>query len=234
MSILYWTLGLVLLQRVVELVWARRNAIRLRQLGGVEADAEGYPYFVLLHASWLASLVVFVPAAARPVWPLLGIFALLQLGRLWVIASLGRYWTTRILTLPGAPVVRTGPFRWFRHPNYLLVIAEIAVLPLAFGAVAIAVSFSAVNLLLIVRRIRIEESILAPRRGLPSQSSWPDVIRPSLRPPSSGPAVITLDHRVIPGFTTDKPSQAWPGDGDDQPQLGKPIPTDQPWSHPRG
>jgi len=66
-SILYWTLGLVLLQRVVELVWARRNAIRLRQLGGVEADAEGYPYFVLLHASWLASLVVFVPAAARPV-----------------------------------------------------------------------------------------------------------------------------------------------------------------------
>ena len=166
MSILYWTLGLVLLQRVVELVWARRNTIRLRQLGGVEADAEGYPYFVLLHAGWLASLVVFVPAAARPVWPLLGIFALLQLGRLWVIASLGRYWTTRIVTLPGEPLVQTGLFRWVRHPNYLLVIAEIAVLPLAFGAVAIAVSFSAVNLMLIVRRIRIEETVLAPRRGL--------------------------------------------------------------------
>jgi methyltransferase len=79
---------------------------------------------------------------------------------------LGNYWTTRILTLPGAPLVRSGPFRWIRHPNYLVVIAEIAVLPLAFGAVALAVSFSAVNLMLIVRRIRIEESVLAPRREL--------------------------------------------------------------------
>ena len=165
MSILHGTLGLVLLQRMVELVWARGNTVRLRQLGGVEADAEGYPYFVLLHAGWLASLAVFVPTAARPVWPLLGIFALLQLGRLWVIWSLGRYWTTRIVTLPGAPLVRTGPFRWFRHPNYLLVIAEIAVLPLAFGAVVIAVSFSVVNFMLILRRIRIEDNVLAARRG---------------------------------------------------------------------
>ncbi|HYP36698.1 MAG TPA: isoprenylcysteine carboxylmethyltransferase family protein, partial [Stellaceae bacterium] len=123
-------------------------------------------YFVLLHAGWLVSLALFVPAATPPLWPLLGFFALLQLGRLWVISSLGHYWTTRIVTLPGTPLVQTGPFRWFRHPNYLLVIAEIAVLPLAFWAVAIAVAFSAVNLMMIVRRIRIEESVLAPRRGL--------------------------------------------------------------------
>jgi methyltransferase len=154
------------LQRVIELVWARRNTVRLRQQGGMEADPEGYPYFALLHAGWLVSLALFVPAATPPVWQLLGLFALLQLGRLWIISSLGRYWTTRIVTLPGAPLVQTGPFRWLRHPNYLLVIAEIAVLPLAFGAVAIAVSFSVVNLMLIVRRIRIEESVLAPRRGL--------------------------------------------------------------------
>ena len=166
MSVLHWTLGLVLLQRVVELVWAHRNTAQLRQMGGVEVDAVGYPYFVLLHAGWLVSLALFVPAAAQPVWLLLALFALLQLGRLWVISSLGQYWTTRILTLPGAPLVQTGPFRWFRHPNYLVVIAEIAVLPLAFGAVAIAALFSAVNLMLIVRRIRIEESVLAPRRGL--------------------------------------------------------------------
>ena len=166
MSVLHWTLGLVMLQRVVELVWAHRNTAQLRQMGGVEVDAVGYPYFVLLHAGWLVSLALFVPAAAQPVWPLLALFALLQLGRLWVISSLGQYWTTRILTLPGAPLVQTGPFRWFRHPNYLVVIAEIAVLPLAFGAVAIAALFSAVNLMLIVRRIRIEESVLAPRRGL--------------------------------------------------------------------
>jgi methyltransferase len=165
-TVLHWTLGLVLLQRVVELVWARRNTIRLRRLGGVEADAEGYPYFVLLHAGWLVSLALFVPAATPPIWPLLGLFVLLQLGRLWVISSLGNYWTTRIVSLPGVPLVQTGPFRWLRHPNYLLVIAEIAVLPLAFGAVPIAVSFSAVNLILIIRRIRIEESVLAPRRGL--------------------------------------------------------------------
>ncbi|HKM68991.1 MAG TPA: isoprenylcysteine carboxylmethyltransferase family protein [Stellaceae bacterium] len=166
MTVLHWTLGLILLQRVVELVWARRNTVRLRKKGGVEADGEGYRYFVLLHAGWLVSLALFVPAATPPIWPLLGLFALLQLGRLWVISSLGHYWTTRILTLPGAPLVQTGPFRWFRHPNYLLVITEIAMLPLAFGALAIAASFSALNLMLVVRRIRIEESVLAPRRGL--------------------------------------------------------------------
>ena len=166
MTVLHWTLGLVLLQRVVELVWAHRNTVRLRKLGGMEVDAQGYPYFVLLHAGWLVSLALFVPAASPAAWPLLGLFALLQLGRLWIISSLGHYWTTRVLTLPDAPLVHSGPFRWFRHPNYLLVIAEIAVLPLAFGAVSIAVSFSALNLMLIVRRIRIEESVLAPRRGL--------------------------------------------------------------------
>ena len=166
MTVLNWTLGLVLLQRVVELVWAHRNTARLRQIGGVEADAEGYPYFVLLHAGWLASLALFIPASTSPVWPLLALFALLQLGRLWVISSLGQYWTTRILTLPDAPLVHTGPFRWFRHPNYLVVIAEIAVLPLAFGAVWIALLFSGLNLLLIIRRIRIEERVLASRRGL--------------------------------------------------------------------
>ena len=166
MTILHWTLGLVLLQRVAELIWALRNTLRLRRLGGLEADPEGYPYLVLLHAGWLASLALLVSAATQPVWPLLGLFVLLQLARLWVISSLGRYWTTRILTLPGEPLVHTGPFRWLRHPNYLLVIADIAVLPLAFGAVPIAVSFSVVNCLLILRRIRIEERVLAPRREL--------------------------------------------------------------------
>jgi methyltransferase len=163
---LYWTLALVALQRLAELAWANRNGARLRRFGAVEADAGGYPLFVLLHAGWLAGLALWVPAATRPYWPLLGLFALLQLARLWVILSLGRYWTTRILTLPSAPLVRTGPFRWLRHPNYVLVVAEIAVLPLAFGAVAIAAAFSALNLLLIARRIGIEDRTLAPRRCL--------------------------------------------------------------------
>jgi methyltransferase len=163
---LYWTLGLVALQRVIELGHTRSNTARLRRLGAVEADAGGYPFYVLLHTGWLASLAVFVPAATPPYWPLIGVFAMLQLGRIWVITTLGRYWTTRIITLPDAPLVRTGPFRYLRHPNYLLVVAEIAVLPLAFGAVVIAVIFSTLNLLLIARRIRIEERVLAPRRGV--------------------------------------------------------------------
>lgn len=166
MTTLYWTLGVVALQRLIELVHARSNTVRLRRLGAVEADAEGYPLYVLLHAGWLASLAAFVPAATTPHWPLIGVFALLQLGRIWVIVSLGRYWTTRIITLPDAPLVRAGPFRHLRHPNYLLVVAEIAVLPLAFGAVAIAATFSALNAVLIARRIRIEERVLAPRRGI--------------------------------------------------------------------
>ena len=166
MIILYWTLGLVALQRLVELAYARSNTARLRRLGAVEADAGGYPLFVLLHAGWLASLAASVPAATPPEWPLIGIFAVLQIGRIWVILSLGRYWTTRIITLPDEPLVRTGPFRYIRHPNYLLVVAEIAVLPLAFGAVAVAATFSALNLVLIARRIRIEERMLTPRRAL--------------------------------------------------------------------
>ncbi len=166
MTVLYWTLGLVALQRLIELAHARNNTAQLRRLGAVEADAGGYPLYVLLHAGWLASLAVFVPATTPPYWSLIGVFALLQLGRIWVIVSLGRYWTTRIITLPDAPLVRTGPFQYLRHPNYLLVVAEIAVLPLAFGAIAIATTFSALNLVLIARRIRIEERVLAPRRSV--------------------------------------------------------------------
>jgi methyltransferase len=165
-TVLCWTICLVALQRLTELAWATRNTARLRRLGAVEADEGGYPLFVLLHAAWLASLALSMSAAIRPCWPILGLFALLQLGRLWVILSLGRWWTTRILTLPGAPLVQTGPFRWLQHPNYLLVVAEFAVLPLAFGAVAIAAIFSTLNLMLIIRRVRIEDRALAPRRGL--------------------------------------------------------------------
>ncbi len=147
MSLFYAVLGLVVLQRLAELVLAARNTGRLRAEGAFEIDARGYPAFVLLHGGWLLSLALLVPATAAPSWPLLALYAVLQLGRVWVIAR-----------------VRRGPYRFVRHPNYLIVAAEIAVLPLAFGAVAIAVVFSIANLLLVVRRIAIEERALAPRR----------------------------------------------------------------------
>jgi methyltransferase len=163
-SLFHAVLGLVVLQRLAELVLAARNTSRLRAAGAFELDARGYPAFVLLHGGWLVSLALLVPATAPPSWPLLAVYAVLQLGRVWILASLGRRWTTRIIVLPGAPLVRRGPYRFVRHPNYLIVAAEIAVLPLAFGAVAIAIVFSLANLLLVARRIAIEERALAPRR----------------------------------------------------------------------
>lgn len=166
MTPLYWTLAFVVLQRLAELAWAGRNTARLRRLGAIEIDARGYPLFIALHAGWLASLALLVPAATPPAWPLLGLFALLQPARIWVILSLGRFWTTRLLSLPGAPLAHAGPYRWMRHPNYLIVAAEIAILPLAFGAVGVAVAFSAFNLVLVARRIALEDRALAPRRAL--------------------------------------------------------------------
>jgi methyltransferase len=161
MTVFYAVLALVLLQRLAELLLAAANTRRLRARGAIEVDARFYPLFVLLHAAWLGSLALTVPGEATPSWPLLGVFLLLQIGRVWVIASLGPRWTTRIIVLPEAPLVRSGPYRFCRHPNYLIVAAEIAVLPLAFGAIANAAVFSVVNLLLIARRIRIEDRALA-------------------------------------------------------------------------
>ena len=164
MSLLHIVLGLVALQRLGELALAARNTRDLRAAGAIELDAGGYPLFVLLHAAWLLSLALLVPGSTPPSWPLLAVFAALQLGRLWVIASLGRYWTTRLIVLPDRPLVSRGPYRFVNHPNYLIVIAEIAILPLAFGATAIAVVFSAANLMLLARRVMIEERALTPRR----------------------------------------------------------------------
>jgi methyltransferase len=160
-SILYAVLGFVVLQRAAELGYAATNTRRLRARGAAEFDARGYPWFVVLHGAWLASLFVLVPATTAPSWPLLALYAVLQLGRLWVIATLGRRWTTRIIVLPGAPPLKTGPYRYLRHPNYAVVAAEIAVLPLAFGATAIALVFSAANAVATARRIRIENRAFA-------------------------------------------------------------------------
>lgn len=163
MSVLHAALAFVLLQRVAELSYAAANTRCLRALGAVEIDARGYPWIVALHAAWVASLFLFIPASTPVSWPLLGLYGLLQFGRLWVIASLGRRWTTRVIVLPGAGLVHSGPYRWIRHPNYLIVAAEIALLPIAFGALAIALVFSAANLALVLRRIRIENAALALR-----------------------------------------------------------------------
>lgn len=166
MTALWWLLAFVVLQRLAELAYARRNERRLRAEGAVEHGGGHYPLIVLLHAAWLVAIAWFIPADTPPNWYWLGLFGLLQLARLWVLASMSRYWTTRVITLPDAPLVRRGPYRWVRHPNYLIVAAEILVLPAIFGAWTIAILFSIANAILLAWRIRIEDAALAPRRDV--------------------------------------------------------------------
>ncbi|MEQ8333267.1 isoprenylcysteine carboxylmethyltransferase family protein [Nisaea sp.] len=161
-----WVVLIVAGLRMAELVHARRNLTRLIARGGVEHGARHYPLFVLLHGSWLLALFFLVHGDVLPSLPLLALFAALQAVRVWIIASLGPYWTTRIVTLPDAPLIRRGPYRFLRHPNYLLVAVEIPLLPLAFGAWDIAALFGAANLALLAYRIRVEEAVLAERRDL--------------------------------------------------------------------
>jgi methyltransferase len=174
-SLCHWLVLLVAAQRLAEVAYARRNERRLLRQGGIEVGVRHYPLFLLLHGGWLLAIWMLVPANATVIWPLLAVFALLQVGRLWVIASLGRYWTTRVITLPGVPLVRRGPYRLARHPNYVVVAGEIAVLPLAFGAWEIALAFSLLNGLLLRHRIRVEDAALASRRGEGLRADAPSV-----------------------------------------------------------
>lgn len=163
----------VAVQRLLELALARRNTARLLAEGAHEAGATHYPLFVVLHGGWLAVLFASTPADAAVDARLLALFLLLQAGRVWVVATLGRFWTTRVITLDGAPLVRRGPFRWLRHPNYLVVAGELAVLPLVFGNVRVAAVAFLLNIPLTLHRIRVENAALDQRARLPMPSPHP-------------------------------------------------------------
>jgi len=152
-------LGLVTLERIAELWLARSNTQRLLAEGAREHAPGHYPPIVAVHAAWLASL--WWLALARPIdgfW--LALFVLIEIGRIWVLVSLGKRWTTRIIVLPDAPLVRCGPYRFVNHPNYVVVVAEIAVLPLVFGLWEISLLFSVLNAVLLTLRIRAENRAL--------------------------------------------------------------------------
>jgi methyltransferase len=154
---------LVTLQRLAELALANHNTRALKARGALEAGAGHYPLIVGLHAAWLGGLWWLAPA--RPVnlaW--LAGFVVLQLLRVWVIASLGRRWTTRIIVLPGEPLVQRGPYRFLKHPNYLIVVAEIATLPLAFGLTSYALLVSTLNAGILSVRLRVESRALRQLR----------------------------------------------------------------------
>ncbi|MFL6751677.1 MAG: isoprenylcysteine carboxyl methyltransferase family protein [Sphingomicrobium sp.] len=163
MNLAIVVLALVTLQRLFELWLSNRNTRRLLAQGAHEVGAAHYPLIVAVHLLWLAALWWLAPD--RPVdgfW--LAMFVLLELARIWVVASLGRRWTTRIIVLAEAPLVRRGPYRWVDHPNYLVVAGEIAVVPLVFGLWHVALIFSALNAAVLTIRIREENRALRSLR----------------------------------------------------------------------
>jgi methyltransferase len=164
----YLIIAAVALQRLIELGYATRNTRALLARGGIEAGRRHYPMFVLLHAAWLLAILIALPVPPEIRAVPLVIFVVLQAARLWVIASLGPYWTTRIITLPGAPLIRRGPYRFLRHPNYVIVAGEMMALPLVFGEVWVALIFSALNGMLLAWRIHVEEGVLRERMMPPT------------------------------------------------------------------
>jgi methyltransferase len=153
------------LQRLVELIIANRNTRALLAQGAYEVGRGHYPAIVFFHVAWLVTLWGFFVSGLTRFEPWFAIaYLAVQILRIWVMASLGRYWTARIIVVPDAPLVRTGPYRVMHHPNYLVVVLEIALLPLALGSWPLALGFSIVNAILLAWRIRVEESALAGRR----------------------------------------------------------------------
>jgi methyltransferase len=158
-------LTFVTLQRVGELIWAAQNTTRLIAAGGVEFGRKQYPVMVALHSSWLAGLWYW--GHDRPLHlAFVILFALLQCGRVWVLMNLGRYWTTRIVVLPGAPLVASGPYRVLKHPNYVLVTAELVIVPLALGMPIWAALFFVFNVIGMPFRIRTENRALDWASGM--------------------------------------------------------------------
>lgn len=150
---------LVTLERAAELPWSMANERRLKVSGARELAAGHYPAIVAVHVVWLAVLWWLAPG--RPVNPpMLAAYGMVQLLRVWTLAALGRRWTTRILVMPGEKLVARGPYRFINHPNYVVVVAEIALLPLVFGLWQVAVIFSLLNAAVLWVRIRAEDRAL--------------------------------------------------------------------------
>ena len=152
-------LGYVTLERLAELIFANNNTRRLLANGATEHAAGHYPFIVAVHALWLATLW-FLASDRMPDVFWLAIYVLLQVARLWVLSTLGPRWTTRIIVLRGEDLVKEGPYRFINHPNYWVVIGEIAVLPLVFGLPWVALVFTILNIAVLIVRVREENRAL--------------------------------------------------------------------------
>lgn len=158
---LYLVVAFLVAQRLGELVHSRRNHRALAAQGAIEVGREHYAAMVALHAGWLLALLVTIDPRAAVSLPLLAVFVLLQCARVWVLATLGSRWTTRVVVLPGATRIRSGPYRYVDHPNYVIVCGEMAVVPLMFGAPILAACATLLNLLVLRARLRVENAALA-------------------------------------------------------------------------
>jgi methyltransferase len=154
-------------QRLSELAIDKRNTRRLLTRGAIERGANHYPFLVGFHAAWLCGLWWFGwDRAINLAW--FWSFVVLQALRAWTMLSLGERWTTRIIVLPGAPLIKRGPYRFLAHPNYMILVAEVAVLPLAFGLATFALIFSVLNAAFLVTRVREETEALKLASSAPT------------------------------------------------------------------
>lgn len=155
-------ISFVILLRLAELYIAARNERRLRQEGAVEYGSAHYPVMVCLHAFFFVSLLAeyYLSGPYSYHTAIIALYLLLVLLKAWVISSLGRFWNTRILRIPGAPLIAKGPYRFVKHPNYIIVIAEIIVIPMAFGLYRTAIVFSLLNAAMLYVRIGVENRAL--------------------------------------------------------------------------
>lgn len=151
-------------QRALELLLAKRNEQIVKSKGALEFDRDGYKYIVAMHVAFFISLVLEKFSLQRELnkfWVLfLLIFLIAQILRYWAISSLGVYWNTKVLVIPDSQRTTMGPYKYLKHPNYIAVIAEIAVIPLIFSCYLTSILFSIINLILVRRRIEIEENAL--------------------------------------------------------------------------
>ena len=161
-------IGIVILQRLGELIIAKRNEVWLRANGAIEYGKLHYKFIVMLHTLWFVSMLIEYWYRNGLVeiklsmfnYSLLGIFAVLQLMRVWVLTSLGKYWNTKILVIPNAQLVAKGPYKFIKHPNYVVVVLELLVLPLAFNLIITAALFSVLNAAVLYVRIKEENKAL--------------------------------------------------------------------------
>ena len=162
-TIVTWVLAYIVIQRLAELVYASYNTRRLLAEGGEEFGANHYQYFIFLHTAWLAIIFLMVDPL-RPIAPImLALFIGTQILRVWTLASIGRWWTTRIISAPHFDRVKRGPYKFLSHPNYTVVVLEIAIIPLMLGLPWVALVFSILNAILLRHRIKLENEVLVQR-----------------------------------------------------------------------